>query len=75
MYYEKETKMRICQTPCLKDFKRGRKRRVYIDDAVEKFNEHLSDKFAVDDWREEDEDFLLEAAKAWSFSDEAVAVV
>lgn len=34
-----------------------------IDDATTKFVEYLSDKFAVNDWESEDEDFLIEASE------------
>jgi len=38
---------------------------VSIDDAQQKFVEFLSDKYAVDNWQDEDEDFLEEAAEGF----------
>ena len=34
-----------------------------IEDATQKFVEYLSDKFSVDNWQDEDEEFLLEASE------------
>jgi hypothetical protein len=34
-----------------------------IDAATQKFVEYLSDKFAVDNWQDEDDDFLIEASE------------
>ena len=34
-----------------------------LDGAIQKFVEYLSDKFAVDNWQDEDDDFLIEASE------------
>jgi hypothetical protein len=36
---------------------------ISLDDATQKFVQYLSDKYAVDNWQDEDEDFLIEASE------------
>jgi hypothetical protein len=36
---------------------------ISLDDAKQKFVEYLSDKFAIDNWQDEDEDFLIEVCE------------
>jgi len=36
---------------------------INLDDAKQKFVQYLSDKYAVDNWQDEDEDFLIEASE------------
>lgn len=38
---------------------------VTLDDAKQKFVQFLSDKYAVENWQDEDEDFLLEASEGF----------
>jgi len=38
---------------------------ITLEDAQQKFVDYLSDKFAVESWQDEDEDFLLEASEGF----------